>query len=309
MEREIVVELFTIIDASVKHLMNDQKVSYLNALFMQSRNILDGTIQQKVSPDTLETLESLLEEIQEYEFSREDIRKALVVATLRGYKEDGVSNSEITPDTICLLMGYIAKHLLKDKEGVAILDPVTGSSNLLTSVLNTLNIEDVDIYGIDSNMDNIQLSRVFLDMQGYEGNLLLEDSVKSGIKGFDFILGDLPLYLYDDEYFPQLIVDKMIDKIVPGGYLLFVIPNDFFDVEGKYKDNITEKAHLEGLIKLPDDMFVESKLRKSILLLRRKKENDSKKEFLLVDLPSLSDEAGFRSSIKRIDSWFEKERE
>ncbi len=309
MEKEIVVELFQIIDASNEYLMSDLKITYLNALFMTSRNILELNVTQEVSDNTKVILQSLLEDIQEFEFGKEDIRKALVVAVLKGYKTDKISNSEITPDTISLLIGYLANHLFKDSKKISILDPVVGTANLLTNVCNNMIVDDFDLVGIDSNLDNIQVARIFADLQEYTIDFILEDSIESKITGFDLIIGDLPLYLYDDNYFPHILVDKMIDKVIEGGYLLFVIPNDFFEVDGYLKDSITSKAYLQAIIKLPDDLFVESKLGKSILLLR-KKDDDIKNvdEFLLVDLPSISNQEKFSRSIRKIDGWFKKEK-
>ncbi|QVK20637.1 class I SAM-dependent methyltransferase [Mycoplasmatota bacterium] len=308
MENEIVVELFEIIDESNQYLMKELKVSYLNALFMTSRNILEDSCLQEVSKDTEKVLLSLNKKIQEFEFTKEDIRRTLLVAVLKGYKTDKISNSEITPDTINLLVGYLVNHLYKDKKKLAILDPVVGTANLLTSVCNNLDSKEFDLVGIDSNLDNIQVARIFADLQDYSVDFILEDAVKSNITGFDLIIGDLPLYIYDDEYFPHVIVDKMINKVVKGGYLIFVIPNDFFEIEGKYKDLIKDKAYLQGIIKLPDNLFVESKLGKSILILRKKDEDiDNVNEFLLVDLPNINDQEKFRNSIKKIDYWFKKE--
>ncbi|XMB66899.1 class I SAM-dependent methyltransferase [Mycoplasmatota bacterium zrk1] len=308
MENEIVVELFEIIDESNQYLMKELKVSYLNALFMTSRNILEDSCLQEVSKDTEKVLLSLNKKIQEFEFTKEDIRRTLLVAVLKGYKTDKISNSEITPDTINLLVGYLVNHLYKDKKKLAILDPVVGTANLLTSVCNNLDSKEFDLVGIDSNLDNIQVARIFADLQNYSVDFILEDAVKSNITGFDLIIGDLPLYIYDDEYFPHVIVDKMINKVVKGGYLIFVIPNDFFEIEGKYKELIKDKAYLQGIIKLPDNLFVESKLGKSILILRKKDEDiDNVNEFLLVDLPNINDQEKFRNSIKKIDYWFKKE--
>ncbi|XMB85748.1 class I SAM-dependent methyltransferase [Mycoplasmatota bacterium WC44] len=308
MEREILVDLFEIIDTSNQYLMKDLKTSYLSSLFMTSRNILEDDCMQDVSIETRETLLDLNKEIQKFDFTKEDIRKALVAVILKGYKTDNIQNSEITPDTISLLVGYLVNRLFKGKNKISILDPVVGTANLLTNVCNNIDVNEFDLVGIDSNLDNIQLGRVIADMQDYSVDFILEDSITSNINGFDLVIGDIPLYLYDDEYFPHVLIDKMIDKVSNGGYLVMVIPNDFFEVEGKFKDSIVEKAFLQGIVKLPDNLFVDSKLGKSILIIRKKDVNiENVNEFLLVDLPSLSEQDKFSSSIRKIDNWFEKE--
>lgn len=304
MEKDIIVQIYQEFDKYTSVLKEDLRVTYLHALFLLSRDILEGYVNEDASDNVRELLESNLKDIQELDFKKDDIRKALVALTLNGYKKDNIQNSEITPDTICLLVGYLANHLFKSKSKLSILDPVVGTGSLLTSVCNTLN-KDFDLVGIDSNLDNIQLARVYADLQEYEVDFLLEDSIESGITGFDLVIGDIPLYIYNDEYFPHVLVNKCLDMMNDEGHALLVIPNDFFEVDGDLKVQIQEKATMLGLIKLPDDMFVDIKLGKSILLMKKK--DDINKEFLLVDLPSLTDSDGFRDSIKKIDNWFNKE--
>ncbi len=304
MAKDIVVQLFEQFDKYINILKDDLRVTYLHALYLLSRDILEGYVNEDVSMDVSYELEKILTDIQELDFKKEEMRKALVALTLNGYKKDNIRNSEITPDTIGLLVGYIANHLFRGKSSLSIIDPLVGTASLLTSVCNTLN-KDFDIVGIDSNLDNIQLARVYADLQDYSVDFLLEDAIESGITGFDLVIGDIPLYIYNDEYFPHVIVNKIFEMMNDDGYALMVIPNDFFEVEGILKAEIQEKATMLGLIKLPDDMFVDVKLGKSILLMKKKDELN--KEFLLVDLPSLKDTEGFRNSIKKIDNWFNKE--
>ncbi len=304
MEKDIVVQMYEQFNQYSTILKEELKVTYLHAVFLMSRDILEGYVNPDVSEDVSLVLDEQLNVIQEFEFSKEDIRKTLVALTLNGYKQDSIRNSEITPDTISLLVGYVANHMFKKKTRLSVIDPVVGTGSLLTSVCNTLK-KDFDLVGIDSNLDNIQLARVFADLQDYSVDYILEDVIESNITGFDLVVGDVPLYIYDDEYFPHVLVNKTINMLNDDGYALLVIPNDFFEIEGKFKAEIQEKASMIGLIKLPDDMFVDAKLRKSILLMKKKDEKHQ--DFLLVDLPSLSDQVEFRNSIKKIDNWFNKE--
>ncbi len=63
-----------------------------------------------------------------------------------------------------------------------------------------------------------------------------------------------------------------------------------------------------GLIKLSETLFKNNP--KSILLIRKKKENEvPPKEFLLVDLPSFNDTDGINNSIIKIDEYFKSREE
>ncbi len=304
MEKDLIVLMYEQFDSYTKLLAEDLNVSYIQGIFLMSRDILEGYVNPDVSDDVSLELEEILDKIVEFEFTKEHVRRTLVAMTLNGYKQDNIRNSELTPDTICLLVGYVVNHLFKKKTKVSIIDPVVGTGSMLTSVCNGLN-KELDIVGIDSNLDNIQLARVFADLQDYSVDFILEDAIESGITGFDLVIGDIPLYIYNDEYFPHVLVNKSLEMMNDNGYGVFVIPNDFFEVEGEIKEKLKEKAAMLGLVKLPDDMFVDSKLAKSILLMKKKTEEVD--DFLLVDLPSLSDQVEFSNSIKKIDNWFNKE--
>jgi len=143
---------------------------------------------------------------------------------------------------------------------------VVGTASMLTAVANMVHHQG-DIVAMDSNLDQIQIARVFTDLTGYDVDFILEDCLTSNVQGFDCIIADVPVYVYDDDYFPHRLIAHFVSKIEPLGVMVAVIPNDFFDVESTYKDEILQHASLVGLIQLPADMFVDVKLRKSILLI------------------------------------------
>ncbi len=306
MEKEIEVKLFEIINDYTILLSHDLNLPYLECLFLTSRDILEEKTNSGIV-DT-EEAENLIFKIKELEFQREHIRRALVACTLNGCKRDRVLNSELTPDTTCLLVSYIVNFMIKKQKKVSILDPVVGFGNLLSTVLTGLGDKEVDVFGIDSNLTSVQIARVFMDMQEFTADFIIEDAIKSSVSGFDLIVGDLPLYLYDNHYFPHVIVNRMIDKLNDTGRAVFVVPNDFFDIESEFKSQIIDKANLEGLVKLPDDLFIDKKLGKSILLLSKKNvKMNGVKNFLLVELPSLTAEVEFKKSVKTIEKWFKEE--
>lgn len=301
MEKQIEVVLYELFHTYITLLKSKLNITFLQAFYMMSRDILAQEVTDEVNGLVKDELETVLNEISSQEFSREQLRKTLVATTLKAYKMDNIQNSEITPDTIALLVGYLVSNISKQQNIESVCDPVVGTANLLTAVMNMTELES-DLIGIDSNMDNIQLGRIFADLQNYVVDFVLEDTITSGMSGFDLIIGDVPLYIYDDEYFPHVFVNKWVEALTDTGWMIVVIPNDFFEVEGIYKDTILEKATLQGIVQLPMDMFVDPKLAKSILLVRKKQKDPG--EFLMVELPSLSDHEMFASSIKTIDKWF-----
>jgi site-specific DNA-methyltransferase (adenine-specific) len=297
------VVLFELFDEYIRLYQEFFVVSSLTAMYQMSRHILFNEIPSV--QDIPDALDRLMVNIRDESFDKEELRKALVATTLKAYRHDKIANSEMTPDSISLLVGYVVSKYFEGRESFSLCDPVVGTASMLTAVANMVQHQG-DIVAIDSNWDQIQTARVFTDLTGYDVDFILEDCLTSSVQGFDCIIADVPVYVYDDDYFPHRFVAHWVSKIEPGGVMVAVIPNDFFEVQSVYKDEIIQQASLVGLIKLPADMFVDPKLQKSILLVEpgeRKVE-----DFLLVELPRLEEKEEFQVAITRMEQWFQKEK-
>ena len=298
------VVLFQLFDEYILLYQELFVVSSLTAMYQMSRHILFNELPN--IDEIPEVLQPLMEQIRDESFDKEELRKALVATTLKAYRTDQIANSEMTPDSISLLVGYVVSKYFEGNHSFSLCDPVVGTASMLTAVANMVN-HSGDIMAMDSNWDQIQTARVFTDLAGYDVDFILEDCLKSNAEGFDCIIADVPVYIYDDDYFPHRFIAHWVSKIAPGGVMVAVIPNDFFDVESVFKDEILQQASLVGLISLPADMFVDHKLQKSILLVEpgERKVND----FLLVDLPRLEEKEEFQLAIQRMEAWFKKEKQ
>jgi site-specific DNA-methyltransferase (adenine-specific) len=297
------VVLFELFDEYIRLYQEFFVVSSLTAMYQMSRHILFNEIPSV--QDIPDALDRLMVNIRDESFDKEELRKALVATTLKAYRHDKIANSEMTPDSISLLVGYVVSKYFEGRESFSLCDPVVGTASMLTAVANMVQHQG-DIVAIDSNWDQIQTARVFTDLTGYDVDFILEDCLTSSVQGFDCIIADVPVYVYDDDYFPHRFVAHWVSKIEPGGVMVVVIPNDFFEVQSVYKDEIIQQASLVGLIKLPADMFVDPKLQKSILLVEpgeRKVE-----DFLLVELPRLEEKEEFQVAVTRMEQWFQKEK-
>jgi site-specific DNA-methyltransferase (adenine-specific) len=297
------VVLFELFDEYIRLYQEFFVVSSLTAMYQMSRHILFNELPSV--QDIPDALDRLMVNIRDESFDKEELRKALVATTLKAYRHDKIANSEMTPDSISLLVGYVVSKYFEGRESFSLCDPVVGTASMLTAVANMVQHQG-DIVAMDSNWDQIQTARVFTDLTGYDVDFILEDCLTSSVQGFDCIIADVPVYVYDDDYFPHRFVAHWVSKIEPGGVMVAVIPNDFFEIQSVYKDEIIQQASLVGLIKLPADMFVDPKLQKSILLVEpgeRKVE-----DFLLVELPRLEEKEEFQVAITRMEQWFQKEK-
>jgi site-specific DNA-methyltransferase (adenine-specific) len=297
------VVLFELFDEYITLYQEFFVVSSLTAMYQMSRHILFNELPN--IDEIPESMTALMENIRSESFDKEELRKALVATTLKAYRHDKIANSEMTPDSISLLVGYVVSKYFEGRESFSLFDPVVGTASMLTAVANMVHHKG-DIVAMDSNLDQIQVARVFTDLTGYDVDFILEDCLTSNVQGFDCIVADVPVYVYDDDYFPHRLIAHFVSKIEPSGVMVAVIPNDFFDVESTYKDEILQHASLVGLIQLPADMFVDVKLRKSILLIEpgERKVDD----FLLIELPRLEEKEEFQLAIQRMEQWFKREK-
>ena len=70
--------------------------------------------------------------------TKEDIRRGIQLAVLKGMKQNVQPNHQMTPDSIGMLIGHIAGKLATGEQGITLLDPAAGTGNLLYTVMNTI---------------------------------------------------------------------------------------------------------------------------------------------------------------------------
>lgn len=296
--------LFDVLEESMGFLFEKTKESYFNLFFLTCENILAGEVVTNLSDSDKEELNKIYEPIREKDMSVEDIRKALQATILRGLKETNKNNGSMTPDTIGILMAYlISKFETKPKNHVKILDPIAGTGNLLFTIENHLDLE-CETYAIDNDKLCIEIIRHYKEMLQSDLIIYYEDTLKSNLRGIDYIVGDFDYYDVDSNgaYFPYETILHHVDTIKDKGVMIFLIPDDFFkyDINQEFKKKLMETSSIIGVLELPDDMF-QGKA-KSILIL--KKEIIKDKKCLMVKLPSFSDYNKFNVTLSQIEEWF-----
>jgi site-specific DNA-methyltransferase (adenine-specific) len=291
-------------DQVADRLYHQYQKPYIEGMNEAFNFLLDETFLGSYSVDTTEYVQTLKNEITSTKFSREEVRKAVQLGMLKGYKHTYSSNSLLTPDTIGIFIGYLLKKLYKDTTVHSILDPLVGTGNLVYTILNHVEI-DAKVYGVDNDLVRCNIARNLGDLLEYQNEMFYQDTFSYVDKGFDLIVTDMPIST-EIPYFPYQVINHYMDALVDGGYFISLIENDFFEKKGNdiFKQEIERKGIIFGLIKLSDTLFQSNP--KSILILRKKGENVSiHKDFLLVDLPSFNDIDSFNRTIVKIDNWFQ----
>lgn len=315
--------LFTVIDDSTKLLQNELSVPYLEALIFTGENLFYETIEQAVKEDSKKRLQQIYSKVDIEKYSQEDIRKAMQLAILKGMKEAIQPHHEMTPDAVALFMTYLVTKWIKEKQSFRILDPVVGTGNLLTAILNGLpkNIQ-ASAYGVEVDETLIKLAYVNANLQRHSIELFHGDAIKPlFVDPVDVIVADLPVGYYPNDdiakdyelrmtsghsYVHHLLIEQSVRYAKEGAILLFLIPNSLFDRDAeKLHTFIHEHTYIQGLLELPRTMFKKKMHAKSIFMLQKKGNGSKKpKEVLIGSLPSFSNKQALSNIIKKIDAWF-----
>ncbi len=316
---EVIEQLFDIIDETSMIIAAELKLTYLHAMCQSCQNIMAQTVEQTLPQEVMDTLTQQYEQIENLEFSQEEVRKALQLAILKGLKSERLTNEVMTPDSIAMMVSYLISKFMSQSESFKLADLTVGTANLLTAVLNQLETQPQKTYGVELETDLLQVASVLADMQEHEVQFYQQDSTRPLlIEPVEVIIGDLPVYQVEAianplhlgkqgcAYAPYLMIENHLNYLVPGGYAFYVIPNDFFNQpHAKTLHAVLQKeAYIQAVLQLPTTMFKQEAQGKSILVLQ--KQGDAVKpvkEVLLSQLPSFNNPEKLLASLRQIESW------
>src|SRR5699024_12510473 len=114
---------------------------YLDRLIMAMEILLNQKPYEEMDELLSKKIDQALGELNLSDFQSEEIRKSLQLAILKGMKEATQDQHLMTPDTVALLVGYIANKLTEEKELLRMFDTVSGTGNLLTAVTEHMTYE------------------------------------------------------------------------------------------------------------------------------------------------------------------------
>ncbi|MGD9909535.1 MAG: N-6 DNA methylase, partial [Candidatus Izemoplasmatales bacterium] len=258
-----------------------------------------------ISDESRQKIKKISKKIEDVSFQKEEIRKAMQLAVLKGFKHTKTSNQEMTPDTIGILVAYLIKSFRLKKDPLVILDPIVGTANLITTVANQLE-RNVRLVGVDADNLKCELASIMFDMMDYGEEVFFQDTLTFYNVFADVILAD---FSYDEvvenRFFPYEVIMHHHSNLSKDGLFFAVIFNDFFENElsASFREEMLAYYDILGLIKLPDTMF--KSIGKSILILQNKQNEFDEKQFLLADIPSFEDEDAFKKALNKINQWFD----
>ncbi|MGM8365841.1 class I SAM-dependent methyltransferase [Virgibacillus sp. W0181] len=322
MPQSTVEVLFEWIDTTTNMVQTQVNEPYLESLIISMELAMYGEIPADIDEVLLQKLKHKDDKISSIAFQPEELRKAFQLAVLKGMKDSTQPQHVMTPDTIAMLMGYLAEKVTAKKEQIRIFDPVVGTANLLTIVMDQLNA-NLTAYANEIDPTLLRLSVLQANLQKKEIEIFHQDSLRPFLLDpVDVVVADLPVGYYPDQmraqefelgmknehsYAHHLLIEQSMMYTKNGGFLLFLIPEFLFDSDqsSQLHEYLHKQAHIVGLFELPESAFKSKQHKKSILLLQKKgDQTESPTQPLLVKIPALNNTAAMEDILNKINAWF-----
>ncbi|SDM73641.1 site-specific DNA-methyltransferase (adenine-specific) [Psychrobacillus sp. OK028] len=302
-----VEQIFTYIDQESSFIENEASGTYLEGVVYA----LELWLSDKKRPSVNDA-------------AKEEIRKAIQLAILKGMKKSAQVNHQMTPDAIGLLVSYFVNEMTKSKKELSILDPALGTGNLLYTIMNALPSENY-AFGVEIDDLLIQLAAQTGELLTHDIQLFRQDALKPLlIDPVDIVVSDLPVGYYPDaetaqEYFlhsteemsyaHHLFIEQSMKHVKQGGYLFFLVPDTIFESKqaAKLHEFIKENGWIQAVIQFPNSIFKTKGQEKSLLILQ-KKSSDLKapREVLLAKVPNMMNKEAMELFLKKVEIWQEE---
>lgn len=308
-EETVVTTLFKKIDELALNIQKQDQQTYLEAIVAAG--------------------EDLFASLESDKYTKENLRKAVQLAVLNGMKEAVQPHHEMTPDAVAMFIGYLVQKWTehKVKDSISLLDPVIGTGNLLTAVMNRLPQDlHVRAFGVEADETLLKLAYMNANLQAHEIELFHGDAVKPlFIDPVDIVVADLPVGYYPNDdvaanfslreksgghsLIHELLIEQSVKYAKAGAVLVLLVPNILFEQNSIKKLNhwLQDHAVIQGVLQLPLSLFKQEKHAKSILMLQKKGEAvASPKRALIAELPNFTDQQAVAHVIAQIDEWFQQ---
>ncbi|MFC5604431.1 class I SAM-dependent methyltransferase [Sporosarcina koreensis] len=253
--------------------------------------------------------------------TKEEIRRGIQLAVLKGMKEQAQPNHQMTPDALGMLIGHFATKLMQQKDQVTILDPAAGTGNLLFTVMNTIGDKGTAT-SVEIDELLVRLSAVTADLLEQPVRFFIQDALRPLlVDPVDLVICDLPVGYYPDDenainfemmpaeghaFSHHLFIEQSMNHLKEGGYAIFLTPVSLFesDQSAELHRYLKKNAVIRAVLQLPASLFRSAAHEKSILILQKPyAEMKAKPDVLLSKVPSMSDKLAMSRFLEQIDEW------
>ncbi|WP_053038263.1 class I SAM-dependent methyltransferase [Staphylococcus haemolyticus] len=304
-EQTIMEKLFKTLDEKAKVLNEQNGQSFIENL---------GLAMEDVYSNKRELLEQA---------TLQDRRKAFQFAYLSLMQEETIqANHQITPDSIGLILGFLVQKFTENNEELHVVDIASGAGHLSASVNEVL--KDTTIMHHLIEVDPV-LSRVSVHLANFleiPFDVYPQDAIMPlPLEEADIVIGDLPIGYYPldershemqlgfkegNSYSHYLLIEQAITALKQSGFAFLVVPSNIFENDNvKQLENfIATETEMQAFLNLPKPLFKNENARKSILILQKKKSNETKPvEVLLANIPDFKNPNQFQGFIGELNTW------
>ncbi|RKQ30556.1 class I SAM-dependent methyltransferase [Oceanobacillus halophilus] len=322
MGKSNVETLFTWLDQTAEVIQQRENEPYLDSLALTMDILFYKEPPEEMDEIVSHKLKQRLAEIDLSNFKTDEIRKAIQLAILKGMKDSTQQQHLMTPETVAMIIGYLAGKFMEGKKQIRLFDPASGTANLISTVLEHLE-QDVEAFASEVDPTLIELAVLNSNLQKKQIEFFHQDSLRPFLLDpVDLIVADLPVGYYPDDmqansyelkadnghsYAHHLFIEQSLKYTKEAGFLIFVIPEFLFDSDQSDKLNefLHNHAHIVGVIRLPESAFKSKNNTKSILILQKKGEQTEEvKQPLLVQMPSFKNAHAMADILKQMNAWF-----
>jgi len=253
--------------------------------------------------------------------SKEDIRRGIQLAILKGMKQNAQPHHQMTPDSIGMLIGHIASKLVVDEYNLTLLDPAAGTGNLLYTVMNAIG-NDVTATAVEIDDVLVRLSAVVAELLEHPVTFYVQDALRPLlVDPVDITVCDMPVGFYPDDenglnyalmpaeghaYAHHLFIEQSMNHTKPGGHGLFIVPANLFDSEQSplLHPFLKKQTIIRAVIQLPDSLFKNTAHAKSILVLQKPSPDSvATPDVMLAKVPNMTDKRAMALFLQKIDMW------
>ncbi len=299
-------QIFTIINEQAEK-SEQQDMPYLEGVLTALEDTLDGKMEWRVEGAT-----------------KEDMRKAIQIAILKGMRKNTQPNHQMTPDTLGLLVSYFVEQFYEEeleKGMISVADLALGTGNLMFTLMNALEGK-VTATGVEVDELLIRLAAATAELIEQPISLYRQDSLESLlVDPVDAMVCDLPVGYYPNEevaleyelcaaegmsYSHHLFIEQAVNHTKEGGYLFFLVPATLFESEQAKELHKFLKKHawIQAVIQLPETMFASRAHEKSILILQKQgAELKAPREVLLAKVPNMNNKEALAMFFEKVQMW------
>lgn len=302
-------QIFKYVNDYAEKLVEQQEQDYLEALLQTLEDTLDGKFEWQVDGAT-----------------KEDMRKAIQIAILKGMRKSSQPNHQMTPDTLGLIVSHFVEQCFKQQlaDGtISVVDPALGTGNLLYTVMNALD-EKVQATGVEVDDVLIRLAAATGDLIEQPVTLFRQDALENLlVDPVDAVVCDLPVGYYPNEevaldynlcasegmsYAHHLFIEQSLNYTKEGGFVFLLVPASLFESDQAKQLHQYIKGHawIQAVIQLPENLFSSKTHEKSILILQKQSEViKAPREVLLAKVPNMSNREALAMFFEKVRIWKE----